>query len=249
MKTELVSIEKYSELCLEVSKETPQGLFYGYPVGGALDQISAKPLMDCLSDDAVIYEVSFRAAEIKIKQASWLVISGAVMDWTIDGDSVSNGKIVKVKAGQTLKGSYAKDGFRSYVGIDLRKPKKELQTKRINIFKELEIWRGPEWNLLDQECKMTLMHYQASISSESDRQGCYLKGEKLILKEAFPQKSMCTFPGVIQLLPSGELVILLNDGQNTGGYPRVAFLKKYEISKLSQLRPGSQLTLNLNLKS
>ena len=30
-----------------------------------------------------------------------------------------------------------------------------------------------------------------------------------------------TLPGTVQITPSGRLIILLRDGQTTGGYPRI----------------------------
>lgn len=246
---EIFTIEKQKELCTLVKNSKPEGLFYGQPVGGALDKSSASKLFEVMSDESMVYEVSFRAAQIKFKKSGWIVITGADMGWSLDGKPIPLGQAVHCKVGQILKGSYAKDGFRSYVGIDLRKPRKKIKPGNITLTNQLEIIRGPEWNLLDQESKIDLMMYESTITSESDRQGYYLQGNVIRLKTDFPQKSVCTFPGVLQLLPNGQLVILLNDGQNTGGYPRVAYLQQEEISKLSQLRPGSQLTFNLCIKS
>lgn len=50
--------------------------------------------------------------------------------------------------------------------------------------------------------------------------------------------SFPVFPGMMQLLPNGDLVVILNDGQTTGGYPVIGMLEEDSISKLAQAGPG-----------
>jgi allophanate hydrolase subunit 2 len=45
-------------------------------------------------------------------------------------------------------------------------------------------------------------------------------------------------PGTIQLTPSGQLIVLMKDGQTTGGYARILQLSETSLSKLAQKRPG-----------
>lgn len=49
--------------------------------------------------------------------------------------------------------------------------------------------------------------------------------------------------GTIQLLPDGNLIVLMADHQTTGGYPRIASVIKADLPKLSQVRPGQRSIL------
>ena len=44
--------------------------------------------------------------------------------------------------------------------------------------------------------------------------------------------------GTIQLLPGGQLILLMADHQTTGGFPRVAQVITADHSKLAQKKPG-----------
>jgi allophanate hydrolase subunit 2 len=51
--------------------------------------------------------------------------------------------------------------------------------------------------------------------------------------------------GAIQLLPSGEPIILLADHQTTGGYPVIATVASVDMWRLAQLRPGDRVRFRL----
>ena len=44
--------------------------------------------------------------------------------------------------------------------------------------------------------------------------------------------------GTMQLLPNGQLIVLMADHQTTGGYPRVGHVISAHLPKLAQLRPS-----------
>jgi allophanate hydrolase subunit 2 len=54
-----------------------------------------------------------------------------------------------------------------------------------------------------------------------------------------------TLPGTIQLTPAGRLIILMKDGQTTGGYPRVLQLSEASICTLAQKKSGDKLLFKL----
>ena len=51
--------------------------------------------------------------------------------------------------------------------------------------------------------------------------------------------------GTMQLLPSGQLVILMADHQTTGGYPRIGNVIKRDLPKLAQTNIGASVTFEL----
>ncbi|HYK47122.1 MAG TPA: KipI antagonist, partial [Parafilimonas sp.] len=51
--------------------------------------------------------------------------------------------------------------------------------------------------------------------------------------------------GTIQLLPSGQLIILMADHQTTGGYPKVAHVISVDLPKLAQMHANLDLEFEL----
>lgn len=47
--------------------------------------------------------------------------------------------------------------------------------------------------------------------------------------------------GTMQLLPSGQLIMLAADHQTTGGYPRIGHIISAHLPKMAQLRPGTTI--------
>lgn len=94
--------------------------------------------------------------------------------------------------------------------------------------------RGPEYHLLDEQSKIKLISSSFTITSQSNRMGARLLGPNLNSNIKLVE-SRATLPGFIQLLPSGQLIVILQDGQTTGGYPRVAFLTKENLNMFNQM--------------
>ena len=70
------------------------------------------------------------------------------------------------------------------------------------------------------------------------------------LKEQIPGHDVtmltsATLPGTVQLTPSGKLIVLMKDGQTTGGYLRILQLSDRAISVLAQKREGNQMSFKL----
>jgi len=54
-----------------------------------------------------------------------------------------------------------------------------------------------------------------------------------------------TLPGTVQLTPAGKLIVLMRDGQTTGGYPRILQLSNKAIAILGQKREGAVISFKL----
>lgn len=109
----------------------------------------------------------------------------------------------------------------------------DLAQEELN--KEIKINKGPEWNSLDQNSKEKLLSTKYSISTQSNRMGARLN-EKLhshLYQEL--KSSVPVIPGFIQWTPAGDLIVLLQDGQTTGGYPRIAYIQEKELSRFNQI--------------
>jgi antagonist of KipI len=51
--------------------------------------------------------------------------------------------------------------------------------------------------------------------------------------------------GTIQLLPDGQLIVLMADHQTAGGYPRLAHVISAHLPQLAQVRPGEKIQFQL----
>lgn len=103
---------------------------------------------------------------------------------------------------------------------------------------EIFVTEGREWAFLHDSSKQDFTREGFMIHPSSDRMGYQLKGEPLHLMNEVELLSSGVNFGTIQLLPNGQLVILMADHQTTGGYPRVAHVISSHLPKLAQLRPS-----------
>jgi len=100
---------------------------------------------------------------------------------------------------------------------------------------------GPEW---DEFTDASLQHFQTEIfrlTDRSDRMGCQLRGPSLKYRSSTEMLSTGVCPGTVQVTHAGVPVILMADGQTTGGYPRIAQIIAADLPLCGQLRPGSDL--------
>jgi antagonist of KipI len=68
--------------------------------------------------------------------------------------------------------------------------------------------------------------------------GYRMEGAKLSLKEKIELISTAVTRGIVQVTNEGHPIILMADAQTIGGYPRIARIASYDLSKLAQCRPG-----------
>ncbi|TNE54095.1 MAG: biotin-dependent carboxyltransferase family protein, partial [Bacteroidetes bacterium] len=97
---------------------------------------------------------------------------------------------------------------------------------------------GPEYDWLDAPSKKLLETSEWQVNAHSDRMACLLNGPTLRQQQPESLISGATVPGTIQLLPSGRLVVLMADGQTTGGYPRIGNIISADLPRLAQVAPG-----------
>ena len=107
----------------------------------------------------------------------------------------------------------------------------------------LEVSKGPEFDLLDDGQLESLFVKEFSVAKENNRMG-YQFNEKIKGHERSMLTS-ATLPGTVQLTPSGKLIVLMKDGQTTGGYPRIVQLNDKAICILAQKRSGDRISFKL----
>jgi len=96
---------------------------------------------------------------------------------------------------------------------------------------------GNEWDHLSSSSQSNFIENNFLIHPSSDRMGYQLKGSPLSLEQPVELVSSAVSFGTVQLLPNGQLIVLMADHQTTGGYPRIAHVVTAHLPKLAQLRP------------
>lgn len=104
---------------------------------------------------------------------------------------------------------------------------------------------GNEWDHLPDTSKNNLRNKPFVISQQADRMGYQLQGESLYSDNKNELISTAISFGTIQLLPNGQLILLMADHQSTGGYPRIAHVISAHHSRLAQMKPGQNIRFQL----
>jgi len=102
----------------------------------------------------------------------------------------------------------------------------------------LRIVPGPQDDRFTAAAAATLVESDYVMTARSDRMGCFLAGPALSHEGGFNIVSDAITPGSIQVPGGGEPIVLLADGQTTGGYPKIATVISADLPALGQLRPG-----------
>lgn len=99
---------------------------------------------------------------------------------------------------------------------------------------------GPEFNALTEESQQAFTAQIFALDAQSSRMAYRLEGAEhvLSLKQALSLRSHAVHPGVVQLPPNGQALVLLADAQVTGGYPRIASVLASELWKFAHLGAG-----------
>lgn len=227
------------------------------------------------NEHSPLIECTFMAPHIQFHEATQIVITGADFNWQINDRPVSRNTILNISKKDILKGLNAKDGLRGYIaikgelmidkiynsyatytnagigGYQGRLLKKgdviEWKENYNNDFTKviIPIQKGPEFDFLTHQSKEQLTKNQYKISSDSNRMGARLLGNKLESASYQLKYSLPVLPGFIQLPPSGVPIVVLQDGQTTGGYPRIAYIPERYLNQFNQIPLGGTFRFEL----
>lgn len=100
---------------------------------------------------------------------------------------------------------------------------------------------GPQADYFDAATQAAFFAGTYRVTAESDRMGMRLDGTTLTHR---PEKgadiaSDATVPGSIQVPGNGKPIVLLNDGQTAGGYPKIATVISADLPHLAALPAGA----------
>lgn len=251
--------------------------YFAIPKSGVMDENAARIAQLILHKDKnwPLIECTSSAPEIQFNDDIEIAISGADFNWKINNKAITINNRLKIKAGDILKGQFARNGLRGYIAIESKleipsvynsfstytnakmggfegrllqkgdilfwKTSKEFKVNE----KIISIKKGPEFDFLTPQGKLDLEQSIFKIGIDSNRMGIRLEGTPI--KSTYYQldHSLPVLPGFIQLPPNGNPIVVLNDGQTTGGYPRVAYVQSDHLSKLNQIPLGGKVKFKI----
>jgi antagonist of KipI len=84
-----------------------------------------------------------------------------------------------------------------------------------------------------------------TLTKDCNRMGYRLSGKPLDVLDSSPMVSAGVNFGTIQLLPDGQMIILMADHQTSGGYPRIGNVIAVDLPILAQCGPGDGVSFEL----
>ena len=132
-----------------------------------------------------------------------------------------------VQKGMELDHETGDKDYEVFIKIETQTPLKS---------KTLKAFIGPEFEQISVKQQEKLQEQEFTVSNLNNRMAYQLSpkiGDNDIYKITTP-----VIPGTVQLTPEGTLMVLMRDGQTSGGYPRILQLTTKSINALAQLKTG-----------
>lgn len=184
---------------------------------------------------------------------AWLAISGGV-----DVPLVLGSCGADLRAGfGGFNGRPLRDGEEVRLGDNPTRAKvliDNLRVERIGRWKPPHDWsnparrvptlrhiRGSDSDRFAETAHQLFSGESFSVSADSDRMGIRLGGPMLERKEDVDLLSEAVAPGTVQVPPNGKPILLLNDCQTIGGYPKIAHVITVDLPVATQLCPGDRV--------
>ena len=113
---------------------------------------------------------------------------------------------------------------------------------KFKLNRSMDVFKGPEFNLLSIKVKNILFENEFTIRSNSRMAYNLDEKAQIGIKSIISSPVM---PGSVQLTPSGKIIILHRDCQTIGGYPRILQLDTNSLNNLSQLKSNDKIKFSL----
>ncbi len=112
-------------------------------------------------------------------------------------------------------------------------------------FPTVRIIKGAEFDSLTALSERDFLAETFTVSKDSNRMGFRLEGKPLYLLEKKELVSSAVDFGTIQLLPGGQMIVLMADHQTTGGYPRLGNIISIDLPLMAQLGANDRVGFHL----
>jgi len=104
---------------------------------------------------------------------------------------------------------------------------------------------GPAWSHLTDSSLTGLLKTPFTITSQANRMGFNLMGTKLNLTVQNNFLSSAVTRGTLQLLPNGDIIVLMADHQTIGGYANLGQIILVDLPRFAQFKNGQSFYFEL----
>ncbi len=105
----------------------------------------------------------------------------------------------------------------------------------------LRVIPGYQDDTFDRIQQRLFFHNTFEVSDRCDRMGYRLTGPKIHSSiDGILSEGICL--GAIQVPADGQPIVLMNDRQTIGGYPKIGSVLSLDLAKLAQLLPGDKVS-------
>ena len=266
----------------------------GITVGGVADRHAAAWAHRLLGNqpECALLEICLGGAALRFTANTWFSITGADLNWKLDGRPLANWQSHQAHAGALLQAGMAGKGLRGYLaicgGIDLPPVCGSLATtlaegmggiggrplqsgdslpcgqhvpgsrfrRQVPVqFRRsyataitLRVVPSNQFSLFSQAQRTQFFDQRFRVSPASDRMGVRLDGNPLA-KPPGKLISEPVCPGAIQVPANGLPIVLMQDCQTIGGYPKLGHVYRVDLDLLAQARPGVAVTFEPGSRS
>jgi biotin-dependent carboxylase-like uncharacterized protein len=148
--------------------------------------------------------------------------------------------------GVTKEGQLKKNDILHFDQSDKRSSKTNRSKAKTDLqfdSNEIEVFKGPEFELLPESIQNKLKSTSFTIDTRSNRMAYWLEhSEDISAKDIITAPVQ---PGTVQITPVGKVIVLMRDAQTTGGYARIFQLSKNAIDLLAQKRSGEIVSFKM----
>jgi antagonist of KipI len=94
---------------------------------------------------------------------------------------------------------------------------------------------GPAWKDLSDNAIQSILTKPFTITGQSNRMGYQLNGPLLQTQTTKTYLSAAVTKGTLQLLPNGQIIVLMADHQTIGGYPNLGQIILVDLPRFAQM--------------
>jgi antagonist of KipI len=129
-----------------------------------------------------------------------------------------------------------------YISTDTAPDKIVGNASDVSLSSKMIVYPGPEFTCLKTPEQLGDLFLKVA---GHNRMGIRVLPSTYLHRRHSTIKSSVVFPGIVQLTPSGELIVLHRDCQVTGGYPRVLLTNEKGLNQIAQIRQGATIQFEL----
>ncbi len=184
--------------------------------------------------------------EIKVSALKNSAVGFMALSGGIDSDLVLGSRSTYVRS--KIGGTYLRPGDHLRLGADsarlAREPDKiQPAPLQQDTRTPIRVVLGPQADFFPGDEIEKFLSGEYTISTASDRMGARLEGNTIQHLRDRPAEiaSDGVTPGAVQVPGNGQPIVLLNDGQTVGGYPKIATVISTDLHRIANALPGTTI--------